>query len=239
MAITVYKKTLLTGGTSPALDSIDGAGLLDGDYAIVTVSNIDYAYILDDDLGGAESSPLIITPDTNPGNKRWVLQTPALAALTTAGDTPYASAAGVIARLAKGAANTKLFMNAGATAPEWAVGIKLGSFTRDLTAVAGDVAYTAVGFKPYLLDFMVSFGQSHSIGWDDGTNSFCTQVAGLVASPIEYPSIGTRSIFITDNYGTTYQRAYVKTMDADGFTLTWDKAGSPTGTATIYYKALR
>lgn len=83
MAITVYKKTLLTGGTSVALDSIDGALLLDGDYAIVTVSNIDYGYILDDDLGGAENSPLIIAPDVNPGNKRWVLQTPAFATLPT------------------------------------------------------------------------------------------------------------------------------------------------------------
>jgi len=39
--------------------------------------------------------------------------------LTTQGDLPYATAAGVWARLAKGTANQLLKMNAGATAPEW------------------------------------------------------------------------------------------------------------------------
>jgi len=71
---TAYKKTSLLGGGATALDGIDGAGLLDGDFAFVYASGIAYSYILDDDAGGAESSPTKITPDTNPGNKRWILQ---------------------------------------------------------------------------------------------------------------------------------------------------------------------
>ena len=74
MAKTVYEKILLIGGGATALDGIDGAGLLDGDFAFVFVSGVQYNYILDDDLGGIESSPTIITPDTNPGLKRWKLQ---------------------------------------------------------------------------------------------------------------------------------------------------------------------
>lgn len=73
MSVTVYKKTALTGGAASALDSVDGAGLLKDDMAFVTVSNYLYTYILDDANSSAESSPSIISPDTNAGTKRWVL----------------------------------------------------------------------------------------------------------------------------------------------------------------------
>lgn len=74
MAITNYVKTALTGGTSAALDSVDGAPLLDGDRAFVCVANVLYYYLLDDDSAAAEASPRIISPDTNAGDKRWILQ---------------------------------------------------------------------------------------------------------------------------------------------------------------------
>lgn len=74
MAVTVYKKTALTGGLAGALDSVDGSGLLDGDMAFVNVSGVEYIFILDDDSAAAESSPSVISPDANAGDKRWVLQ---------------------------------------------------------------------------------------------------------------------------------------------------------------------
>ncbi len=73
-SVTVYKKTALTGGGGTALDGIDGAGLLASDMAFTTVSNVVYVHILDASNNSAESSPAIITPDTNPGVKRWILQ---------------------------------------------------------------------------------------------------------------------------------------------------------------------
>lgn len=85
MAVTVYKKTALTGGAAGSLDGIDGAGLLDADMAIVTVAGVIYEYILDDDDGGIESSPSRIIPDANAGNKRWLLQS-AYAATVVAAD---------------------------------------------------------------------------------------------------------------------------------------------------------
>lgn len=72
--VTVYVKTALTGGAAGALDSIDGAGLVDGDLAFVFTSNVFYTYRLDDDSGAAESSPSVIAPDSNSGDKRWLLQ---------------------------------------------------------------------------------------------------------------------------------------------------------------------
>jgi len=74
MATKVYAATALTGGGSGALDAIDGTNLADGDCAVVFVAlGQVYFYTLDDDSGAAESSPAIISPDSNAGSKRWIL----------------------------------------------------------------------------------------------------------------------------------------------------------------------
>lgn len=68
--------TCLTGGTSGCLDALDGDNLTDGDSAVVVRDNSGtyegYFYRLED-TAAAESSPLVISPDTNAGNKRWRL----------------------------------------------------------------------------------------------------------------------------------------------------------------------
>jgi len=64
----------LTGGAAGALDAIDGAGLSDKDGAVVITPTAVYHYSLDEDSGAAESSPKIIVPDDNPGDKRWLLR---------------------------------------------------------------------------------------------------------------------------------------------------------------------
>ena len=69
-------KTLRTGGTSAALDSISGADLEDGDLSLIHVAeNVIYPYIEDHDNGGAEADPWLIQPDTAPGSICHVLQT--------------------------------------------------------------------------------------------------------------------------------------------------------------------
>ena len=70
----VYARTALTGGSSVALDNIDGAVLADGDFALVMYGGNFYSYVLDDDSAAAESSPDVISPDSNAGDKRWILQ---------------------------------------------------------------------------------------------------------------------------------------------------------------------
>jgi hypothetical protein len=71
--LTLYYANILTGGAAGALDAIDGAALTNGDGAIVITTESVYFYWLDDDNAGAESSPDIISPDDNAGDKRWVL----------------------------------------------------------------------------------------------------------------------------------------------------------------------
>lgn len=78
-ASNFYPATAINGGGTGALDKIDGAGLANGDVAFValendgTYGNALLVYVLDADSAAAESSPSVISPDTNPGNKRWEL----------------------------------------------------------------------------------------------------------------------------------------------------------------------
>ena len=69
-----YWATSLIGGAEGSLDSIDGTDLNDQDMAIVAVMGDKfYLYSLDADSAAAESSPDVIAPDANGGDKRWIL----------------------------------------------------------------------------------------------------------------------------------------------------------------------
>ena len=167
----------------------------------------------------------------------------ALNKLTTAGDIPYATAAATVARLAT-VANGKIFGNAAGTAPEYATGMKIGTLTRDMTAASGDVAYTGVGFKPSIILFLSgpeSAGASagNAVGIDSAAAHFvigqCKDAGSAVAF---YFALAGYSVYLNVD-SANYQRALVKTLDNDGFTLTWEKGGSPTGNGTVYYLAFR
>jgi len=86
MANYIYGAVALIGGGTGSLDSINGSDLAENDAAIVFTSNATYIYTLDESSGGSESSPDLITPDSSPENKRWVLvsQRAAESALDTA-----------------------------------------------------------------------------------------------------------------------------------------------------------
>lgn len=151
------------------------------------------------------------------------------------GDMWY-RASSIFTRLAKGSANYKMFMNAGGTAPEWAQGIKVITSTRDMTAASGDVAYTGVGFKPSLIIFQGAVHTHLVPGWGvvDATSKHF----------VSYDNVGNCYRAGTDWAfliigGPNYQGAILKTFDADGFTLTWTKSGSPSGTITFSAKCFR
>lgn len=73
----IYRCSALTGGGAGALDAIDGANLVDGDFAIVVSAGVYSVYELIATSGQAESSPDIIAPDVNAGDKRWLLRSSA------------------------------------------------------------------------------------------------------------------------------------------------------------------
>jgi hypothetical protein len=123
-------------------------------------------------------------------------------------------------------------------APTWSspagVSVFTGSFTRDLTTASGSQAITGVGFVPKAVLFTMSAGGGarFSDGFDTQTARGSTYTNGSATFNADSRSI----VALTS--GSDFQYAQIATMDADGFTLTWTKTGSPTGSATIKYLAI-
>lgn len=115
------------------------------------------------------------------------------------------------------------------------VGVKVGTFTYDISTATGTKAVTGVGFSPRLLLLVAAKSPSASIGWIDGSAAGC----------IYNNSGGTTATWTSAAAGIHIEHASgadnsatLSSFDADGFTLTMTKTGSPTGTATYYYVAI-
>ena len=106
---------------------------------------------------------------------------------------------------------------------------KLIKFTKDVS-VAGDVSTTGVGFTPTTIHFMT--GANTSIECKGFSDS--SKTAGCVYTDSGHVTYFYDSAFYISPSGGTAAIAIVKSYDADGFTLTWSKTGSPTGTFTLY-----
>ena len=148
--------------------------------------------------------------------------------------------AGVLSALALGAANTKLFVDAAGTAPEFALGNKIGTFSINQETATGTQAITNVGFKPSLLIFFAVQGNvvgKMSVGFDSGSARYCIWDRNN-ATEDTWGGSSTRSITVYEGTSTLYA-GLIDSMDADGFTIGWTRTGTPTGIAEIYYAAFR
>jgi len=179
--------------------------------------------------------------DTVPVSSNWAYDYANI--ITTAGDLRYATAAGVDTRLGIGTIGHILSVAAGGTTPEWRAETARTNFlkteTRDMQAATGDVGYTGFGFVPTSLIVLVTAGTSANgcIGFGDVNLSemclFQNVTAGFLTST-------TTIVQAWETYATTGQTAVLKTLDADGFTLTWTKVGTPgAANATLIILALR
>jgi len=113
---------------------------------------------------------------------------------------------------------------------------KVGSFTRDLSAAAGDQQVTGVGFEPKAVVFIGSVNATvpFSVGVSDATTNGAVALNGAFTNW----TIDNYCIILVSSSGN-YQQAVVKSFDSDGFTMTWSKINSPSGSAKIYYLAFR
>jgi len=115
----------------------------------------------------------------------------------------------------------------------------VSSHIKDLTAASGTQAVTGIGFKPSYVVFFAatnSADASYSSGSDDGVTANCVYQAednGNTQHRV------TKSIIFTNAAETVKQEANITSFDSDGFTLTWVKTGSPTGTLTFRIMAFR
>jgi len=117
--------------------------------------------------------------------------------------------------------------------PATAVSSEIITATRATAAASGDVSYTGVGFAPTALICIavnttsvqnVTFG----FGVSDAGESLIilNALAGTPAMSLEAAN------FINMLTAPAQQFAILKTLDADGFTLTWEKGG--TGQASAF-----
>lgn len=106
------------------------------------------------------------------------------------------------------------------------------SGSRDLTAASGDVAYTGVGFTPTSMTCYsaISGGVVYSIASADSART----MSGIVNYYNATLDVGAFISNIVPAAGAQ-QSAVVKSYDSDGFTLTWTKVGSPTGTGSLRF----
>ena len=143
---------------------------------------------------------------------------------------------GALMALALGAADLKTFVNAAGTAPEWAKGMNIGSFSRD-TATTGSIqAVTGVGFKPSAVIFIMCEQNTAEASWgfDVGDNQYVLARAGA-----NYRIHDGFSIYDFHTVDANEYYGQISSFDADGFTITWVKGGSPTGTIQIRFIAFR
>ena len=117
---------------------------------------------------------------------------------------------------------------------------KLGTFTRAMDAASGAVAITGVGFTPRLVIF---FGgkQDSAIftlfGVDDGTKAYHIH-DDRPAAVQGFGTSNTKSIGLYET-GAYSQVGAISALGADGFTITWTKAGTPAAaTVDMFYIAI-
>jgi hypothetical protein len=113
---------------------------------------------------------------------------------------------------------------------------KVIAATRDMTAASGDVSYTGVGFQPTSIICRAHIGGGEV--WSHAHADSSKAVGGT----FHYGTTtwGTDSFLIALYVdGTNTQTAYVKTFDSNGFTLTWVKTNSPTGTGNLKFICYR
>jgi len=112
-----------------------------------------------------------------------------------------------------------------------------GTFTRDISIATGTQAVTGVGFKPSYITFGGTISSTIRATWgaDDGTTGVCTLIDGVITA------WATRSVASIDFDLASGNncRGNIQSFDSDGFTISWVKTNSPTGTANILFTAFK
>ena len=144
------------------------------------------------------------------------------------GDVLYASAGGTLARLAKGNDDQVLKLVAGL--PTWSAAggglsnFASGTFSNNMTDPPGVQAITGVGFAPDLVFFTWQHADTFfGHGIDAGVGRYGYMHYGGV---IQNHSTSNSIVLWYVNASRKYE-GKISSMDADGFTITWTKTGSP------------
>lgn len=113
------------------------------------------------------------------------------------------------------------------------------SGSRTAAAGSGDQALTGVGFQPVAIIVLCTSSTDpiNEGSWGFGDDDLDEALMFARATPIR--SSGGGQIINVSADGSNGMAAVLKSLDADGLTLTWTKSGTPTGTAEFHILALR
>lgn len=116
---------------------------------------------------------------------------------------------------------------------------KVSNFTRDTSLSSGSQAITGIGFKPKAIIFFVAQGNSSEVSWgfSDGSQDHCI-FDNHPSTSDTYDDSAIQAVLVNEGSGNFYN-GKVNSLDIDGFTMSWVKTGSPTGTLVISYLAIR
>lgn len=138
--------------------------------------------------------------------------------------------------------DTTKFLRGDATyaVPAAAAGLssKVKLSTYNLATASGDVAYTGIGFQPTsIICLGVVEGQAGSVSWGVADSAKAVSSLGRNNNTFFYKdqSAGTPALVSIDPATGAWSYAIVKTYDVDGFTLTWTRGGTNTGTANLIF----
>ena len=114
---------------------------------------------------------------------------------------------------------------------------QVGHFTFNTASASGSTSViTGLTFTPKAVFLMGTYASdavaSFSEGWGDGTNNVSQQI--LSGNGIANAGIAI-AIFAD---GGDFQAGQLSAFVNGGFTVTWNKTGTPTGNATVSYVAL-
>lgn len=122
---------------------------------------------------------------------------------------------------------------------------KILTISRSSGAASGNVSYTGAGFRPSAVVFIGIFNPSSaawSVGFaDNALQSVCiVQYGTSAATQMTTATNSAIALFDPPSGGGAGQTALLASYDADGFTLTWTKMGTPAAvTSTIFALCLR
>lgn len=161
------------------------------------------------------------------------------------GDLYYRNSGGSISRIAIGTPTQQLVVSAG-TAPSWSTSTtltsKFGTLSRDLAGTTGAVSYTGVGFTPTSIHFQASVDNTdfRSFGMSDSNRGgACFYYTSATTNALANQVAMTNAVIFISPGAGTWQGGTIQSYDADGFTISWTKTSTPTGTMRINYLAYR
>ena len=147
-------------------------------------------------------------------------------------------AIGVAELSATGTASSSTFLRGDNAWTAAGVSVKVGHFTRDTATASGNQAITGVGFTPKALLFIGGQNQTTEINWGVSDGSTEYSLADRYGNADNTYGISTSRWGTFIQTGSLEYTGTVASLDADGFSITWTRISTPTGTLSLSYLAI-